>query len=138
MLKDNETKIIELTEQNQSLQKAINAKNEALQNLQENISIKNGDVENHGKITSKNTKKGAVEKKEENLNNILLKLQNIKRSIKTTEMLRKEPDLINKISIIKKSIAMAKTKAVLIQNASLQEKVANYELEIDTLKQKLR
>lgn len=32
---------------------------------------------------------------------------------------------------------MAKTKAVLIQNSTLQDKIASYELEIDDLKQKI-
>jgi hypothetical protein len=66
-----------------------------------------------------------------------LKLNKLKVNLENKIFFTQEPDARLKIAVIKKAVAMVKTRAVLIQNSTLLNKMADYELELDELRQKV-
>ena len=65
--------------------------------------------------------KGGENGKLARLSKIATKLKEIKANTKWNLLSQNQPNIITKVQIIKKSIAIAKTKAVMIQNSELQK-----------------
>ncbi|CAI2387385.1 unnamed protein product [Moneuplotes crassus] len=120
LIKENEYKIIELSDTNKLLTEKIMDLEGKLEQFKPHKS--------QAEVSKTDFKK---------LSDISQKLKQFKEDIDFNLFTRKDPDSFGKICMIKKAIAMAKTKAVLAQNAKLQERVANQDLEIDDLKHKL-
>lgn len=128
MLKDNEVKIIELTEINQNLTLQVKNQDKLLKKFESNFNQLQNEVQEEYKED-----KNKIQK----LDDLLIKMNKLKANLENKIFFTQEPDARWKIAEIKKAIAMTKTKAVLIQNATLQNKLAENELELDELRQKV-
>jgi hypothetical protein len=128
MLKDNEVRIIELGEINHNSNVHMQKQNILFKKFESNFNQLQEDVEEEYKDDKQKIRK---------LDDVLLKLNKLKVNLENKIFFTQEPDARLKIAVIKKAVAMVKTRAVLIQNSTLLNKMADYELELDELRQKV-
>jgi hypothetical protein len=128
MLKDNEVRIIELSEINHNSKIHMQKQNIMFKKFESNFNQLRIDVEEEYKDDKQKIRK---------LDDVLLKLNKLKVNLENKIFFIQEPDARFKIAVIKKAVAMTKTRAVLIQNSTLLNKMADYELELDELRQKV-
>jgi chromosome segregation ATPase len=154
MLKENEAKIIELTEQNQKFVTQLMHKDELLKEFEDKFKQLQQDVRQHeievnqnvgnadgfqtsGQRDQKNSQQPLSSEGMQNLDVISERLKKVYANLNHRLAYIQKDEFYLKINVIKKAIAMAKAKQEIQKSTELTNTLSSKSEEINDLKQKL-